>query len=72
MNKCLAVLALSSMIAACATQPAAPVQAGKPAAKSQAETRVCEEFEEESTGTRLGTERVCKTVPAKPTSPQTT
>jgi hypothetical protein len=47
------------------------VQAATPAAKSQAETRVCEEFEKESTGTRLGTERVCKTVPAKPTSPQT-
>ena len=75
MNKSLAMLALSSMIAACAAQPAATAEAAspaaKPAAKPQAETRVCEEFEEESTGTRLGTERVCKTVPAREVAPQT-
>ena len=71
MNKCLAVLALSSMIAACAAQPAATVEAEKPAAKQQAGTRVCEEFDKESTGTRLGTERTCKIVPAKEKTPQT-
>ena len=68
MNKCLAMLALSSMIAACAAQPAATVEAAKP----QAETRVCEEYEEESTGTRLGSTRECTTVPAKVETPQTT
>ena len=77
MNKCFAMLALSSMIAACAAQSAAPQSAAAetagPAARSssQATTRVCEEFEEESTGTRLGTEKVCKDVPAKAEDPKT-
>jgi hypothetical protein len=66
MNKSLIILALSSMIAACAAQPAAaPVAAEKPVAKPQGAKLVCEDFEEESTGTRLGTKRECKTVPAK-------
>ena len=65
MKKCLAMLALSGMVAACAAQPAAPVAAEKPAAKPQGAKLVCEEIEEESTGTRLGTKRECKTVPAK-------
>ena len=77
MNKSFAMLALSSMIAACAAQPAAPQSAAAetagPAARSnsQATTRVCEEFEEESTGTRLGTQKVCKDVPAKEEDPKT-
>ncbi len=73
MTKCLAMLALSSMIAACAAQPAAPVEAARPAAaKAQGAKVVCEEFEEEATGTRLGTQRVCKTVPAKTGTPTET
>ena len=66
MNKSLIMLALSGMIAACAAQPTAPVAAAeKPAAKAQRTKMVCEDFEEESTGSRLGTKRECKTVPAK-------
>ncbi|HEY6661972.1 MAG TPA: hypothetical protein VIZ66_03520 [Sphingomicrobium sp.] len=65
MKKCLVMLALSGMMAACAAQPAAPVAAEKPAAKPQGAKLVCEDFEEESTGTRLGTKRECKTAPAK-------
>ena len=70
MKNRLVMLALSSMIAACATQPAAaPVAAQKPAAKAEGTKLVCEDFEEESTGTRLGTKRECKPAPAKDTSP---
>jgi hypothetical protein len=70
MKNCLVVLALSSMIAACAAQPAAaPVAAQKPAAKPEGTKLVCEEFEEESTGTRLGTKRECKAAPAKDATP---
>ena len=64
MNKFVIVLALSGTICACAAPQAATADTPKPAAASDAQTRVCEEFEKESTGTRLGTERVCKTVPA--------
>ena len=77
MYKSLTVLALFGMIAACAAPQAAPQSAAaetvKPAASSRGEatTRVCEEFEEESTGTRLGTEKVCKDVPASEKNPQT-
>ena len=70
MKKYLVMLALSSMIAACAAQPAAaPIAAQKPAAKPEGTKLVCEDFEEESTGTRLGTKRECKAAPAKEVSP---
>ena len=69
MNKSLVLLALSGMIAACAAQPAAPVAAQKPAAKAQRSKIVCEDIEEESTGSRLGTKRECKTVPVKEGQP---
>lgn len=75
MHKSLVVLALYGTIIACAApQQAAIADAAKPAAspQTQAQTRVCEEFEKESTGTRLGTEKVCKTVPdVKDKTPQT-
>lgn len=77
MYKSLAVLALFGTIAACAAPQTAPQSAAAenagPAASSNTEatTRVCEEFEEESTGTRLGTEKVCKDVPASEKNPQT-
>ena len=77
MYKSLAVLVLFGTIAACAAPQTAPQSAAAenagPAASSNTEatTRVCEEFEEESTGTRLGTEKVCKDVPASEKNPQT-
>ena len=77
MYKSLAVLALFGTIAACAAPQTAPQSAAAenagPAASSKGEatTRVCEEFEQESTGTRLGTEKVCKDVPASEKNPQT-
>ena len=60
MLKFVIVLALSGTICACAAQQAATAEPAKPASSAEAVTRVCEDIEEESTGTRLGTDRVCK------------
>ena len=68
MYRSLVVLAFFGTISACAAQPAATVQSAQPAKTAQDteanKERVCEEFEAEPTGTRLGTERVCRTAPA--------
>ena len=73
MHKSLVVLAFFGTISACAAQPAAPVQSAPAAGTAQqADTdkaRECEEFEAESTGTRLGTERICRPAPAAKENP---
>ena len=70
MVKFVIVLALSGTIGACAA-PQATAETAKPASPTGAQTLVCEDIEEESTGTRLGSDRVCKSVPAdKDKTPQ--
>ena len=72
MYKSLVVLAFFCTMSACAAQPAAvrSAQPAKTAQEAEADkTRVCEDFELESTGTRLGTERVCRTAPVAKENP---